>query len=65
MTMLTRQEAAAMLGVSLTTLDKMRRERRIGYYQARPGCVVKFSPAHIEKYLKRVERDPKDLSRKK
>ena len=65
MTMYLRQEAAEILGVCVNTLDKMRRDRKIGYYQARPGCAVRFSQEHIDKYLKRVEQDPKELFRKK
>ena len=37
MTLYSRKEAAAILGVSMTTLDKMREDRKIGYLQARPG----------------------------
>ena len=65
MTMYSRQEAAEILGVCVNTLDKMRRDRKIGYYQARPGCAVRFSQEHIDKYLKRVEEAPKELFRKK
>lgn len=35
MPMYTREEAAEILGVCVNTLDRMRKERKIGYYQAR------------------------------
>ena len=63
MPMYTREEAAEILGVCVNTLDRMRKERKIGYYQARPRCAVKFSQEHIDKYLKRVEQNPKELFR--
>ena len=61
MPMYTREEAAEILGVCVNTLDRMRKERKIGYYQARPRCAVKFSQEHIDRYLKRVEQNPKEL----
>lgn len=51
---------AKMLGVSLSTLDNLRQERKIGYYQKCPGCKVQFTQAHIDKYLKRVEREDRE-----
>jgi len=51
-----RKQTAKMLGVSLSTLDNLRQERKIGYYQKYPGCKVQFTQAHIDKYLKRVAR---------
>ena len=62
MPMYTREEAAEILGVCVNTLDRMRKERKIGYYQARPRCAVKFSQEHIDKYLKRVEQNPVDFA---
>ena len=50
MPMYTREEAAEILGVCVNTLDRMRKERKIGYYQARPRCAVKFSQEHIDKH---------------
>ena len=43
MTLYSRKEAAAILGVSMTTLDKMREDRKIGYLQARPGGQVQLT----------------------
>lgn len=55
MTLYSRKEAAAILGVSMTTLDKMREDRKIGYLQARPGGKVQFTQSHIDKYFQRIE----------
>ena len=49
-------EAADMLGIGLTTLDKLRKTGKIGYYQAVPGGKVQFTSEQLESYLKRVER---------
>ena len=54
------KQTAKMLGVSLSTLDNLRQERKIGYYQKYPGCKVQFTQAHIDKYLKRVEREDRE-----
>ena len=61
MPLYSREEAAEILGVCVNILDRMRKERKIGYYQARPRCAVKFSQDHIDRYLKRVEQDPKEF----
>ena len=59
MELLTRKETAKILGISLKTLDTLREDKRIGYYQACPGCKVMFTQAHIDKYLKKSERGMK------
>jgi len=59
MELFTRMETAKILGISVKTLDTLRVEKKIGYYQARPGCRVKFTQAHIDKYLKKIERAAK------
>ena len=53
-----RQEAAEILGVSLATLDKLRYERKIGYYQMHSRCRIKFSQAHLDRFLKALEVSP-------
>ena len=58
MKLYTRQEAAKMLGVGLTTLDKLRNTGRLGYYQAVPGGKVQFTQAQLDAYLERSERKP-------
>ena len=54
----TRKQAAEALGVSMTTLDKLRRERKIGYYQMHSRCWIRFSQAHLDQYLKALENTP-------
>ncbi len=65
MELFSRKQAAEMLGVSLSTLDNLRNERKIGYYQKYPGCKVQFTQAHIDKYLKRVEREDQEIKKKR
>lgn len=48
MEMYNRQEAAAILGISLNTLDKLREDKKIGYYQSCPGGKVQFTRRHVE-----------------
>ena len=65
MQLYSRREAAKMLGIGLSTLDALRSSGKIGYYQRGPGCKVQFTQDHIDRYLKRVEREPKALIRRK
>lgn len=58
MKLYTRKEAAKMLGVGLTTLDKLRNTGRLGYYQATPGGKVQFKQEHLDAFLARSERCP-------
>ena len=60
MEMYNRQEAAAILGISLNTLDKLREDKKIGYYQSCPGGKVQFTRRHIEQYWKRIESQPRE-----
>ena len=55
-----RRVMAATLGVSLTTLDKMRENKKIGYYQSCPGGKVQFTRKHIEQYWERIESEPRE-----
>ena len=59
MEMFSRKGTAKILGISLKTLDALREDKRIGYYQVRPGCKVQFTQAQIDKYLKKSERGMK------
>jgi len=54
----TRKQAAEALGISTTTLDKLRAERKIGYYQMHSRCWIRFSQAHLDQYLKALEKTP-------
>lgn len=58
MELLTRKEAAAELGISVNTLDKLREERKIGFYQTCYGGRVRFSRSHLEKYIEKIEKPP-------
>jgi len=49
--------AAEVLGCSDRTVRRLVRTRRIGYYRL-PGGRARFSPAHIEAYLKSIEQQP-------
>lgn len=53
-----RQEAAEILGISVATLDKLRYERKIGYYQMHSRCHIKFSQAHLDRFQKAIEVQP-------
>lgn len=64
MTLYSRKQTADILGISLSTLDTLRAERKIGYYQKRPGCKVQFTQDHIDQYLKRVEYDVRERRKK-
>ena len=59
MKLYSRTEAADMLGIGLTTLDKLRKTGKIGYYQATPGGKVQFTQVQLDKYLERSERKAK------
>lgn len=59
MEMFSRKETTEILGISLKTLDALREDKRIGYYQVHPGCKVQFTQAQIDKYLKKSERGMK------
>lgn len=59
MKLYTRKEAAQILGVGLTTLDKLRNTGRLGYYQAVPGGKVQFTQQQLDAFLIKAERHPK------
>lgn len=63
--LLTRKEAAAELGISVNTLDKLREERKIGFYQTCYGGRVRFSRAHLEKYIEKIEKPPVERGRRR
>ncbi len=54
MTLLTRKEAAAMLGMSLPTLDAERSTGRLAYIQRKPGSKVWITDEAIAEYLARA-----------
>lgn len=61
MKLYSRVEAAEMSGIGLTTLDKLRKSGKIGYYQAVPGGKVQFTDTQLEAYLERAERWPRRI----
>lgn len=54
MTLLTRKEAAARLGMSLPTLDLERTTGRLAYIQRKPGSKVWITEEAITEYLARI-----------
>lgn len=54
MDLLTRKEAAARLGIALSTLDVERSCGRLAYIQRKPGGKVWISEAAIADYLARA-----------
>lgn len=54
MTLLTRQEAADLLGMSLPTLDLERTTGRLAYIQRKPGSKVWITEEAIAEYLARA-----------
>ena len=54
MTLLTRKEAAALLGISLPTLDLERTTGRLTYIQRKPGSKVWITEEAITEYLARA-----------
>ena len=47
MRLYSRAETAKKLGIGLATLDRLRAEGKIGFYQQRPNCKVQFTQVHI------------------
>lgn len=54
MTLLTRKEAAAHLGISVDLLDQERRTGRLAYMQRKPGSKVWITEEAIAEYLARI-----------
>ena len=54
MTLLTRKEAAAHLGISVDLLDQERRTGRLAYIQRKPGSKVWITEEAITEYLARI-----------
>lgn len=54
MTLLTRKEAAAKLGISVDLLDQERSTGRLAYIQRKPGSKVWITDEAIVEYLARA-----------
>lgn len=59
--LLTRTEAAEMLGISCDTLDRLRAERKIAYIQHKPGGKVWISEDAITEYIARATNPAQTL----
>ena len=57
----TKSEAAEILHISEITVHRQIKAGKLGYY--RLGSKVLISPRHIEDYLSRCERTPRNNSR--
>ena len=51
--LITRKEAAKLLGISLATLDEARNSGLISYIQYVPNGCVYFTPAGLQEYIER------------
>ncbi len=56
MTLMTRKEAAAKLGISVDLLDQERSAGRLAYIQRKPSCKVWITDEAIAEYLARATR---------
>lgn len=62
--LITRKEAAKMLGISITTLDEARNSGSISYVQyVKNGCVY-FTDASIQEYIARSTHRAKPVTEK-
>lgn len=63
--MYSRKEAAAMLGISVSTLDNARNAGEISYVQFVPGGCVFFTDDGLDEYIAscthRARRKPKNI----
>lgn len=56
MTLLTRKQAAELLGISVVTLDLERQAGRLAFIQRAPNARVWIPETALEEYLKRFTR---------
>lgn len=54
MTLMTRKEAAARLGISVDLLDQERNTGQLAYIQRKPGCKVWITEEAIAEYIARA-----------
>ena len=62
--LLTRREAAKILGISLTTLDLARNEGQISYVQYVDNGCVYFTEAGLQEYIARATHRAKPVGAK-
>lgn len=62
--MITRKEAAKLLGISLATLDEARNNGLISYVQYVPNGCVYFTDASLQEYVTKCTHRAKPVEKK-
>ena len=62
--LITRKEAAKLLGISLATLDEARNSGLISYIQYVPNGCVYFTPAGLQEYIAKCTHRAKPVEKK-
>ena len=62
--LITRKEAAKLLGVSLTTLDEARSTGLLSYVQYVPNGCVYFTSENLEDYIRKYTHQAKPAGKK-
>ena len=62
--LITRKEAAKLLGISLATLDEARNSGLISYIQYVPNGCVYFTSAYLQEYVAKCTYRAKPLEKK-
>ena len=62
--MITRKEAAKLLGISLATLDEARNNGLISYVQYVPNGCVYFTDASLQEYIAKCTHRARPVERK-
>lgn len=62
--LITRKEAAKLLGISLTTLDEARNSGLISYVQYVPNGCVYFTNANLQEYIAKCTHRTKPTEHK-
>ena len=62
--MITRKEAAKLLGISLATLDEARNNGLISYVQYVPNGCVYFTDASLQEYVAKCTHRAKPVEKK-
>ena len=61
--LITRKEAAKLLGISLTTLDEARNSGLISYVQYVPNGCVYFTNANLQEYIAKCTHRAKPMEK--
>ena len=62
--LISRKEAARLLGISLTTLDEARNNGLISYVQYVPNGCVYFTDANLQEYIAKCTHRAKPFQKK-